>query len=304
MKTASKAECVEILSVDLLNLYRPLVEDLKSFTRSLRLELGWHYLLDLAWILARLDLDRDKLILDAGAGTGVLQWYLAQQGATVISVDRTSRSNLPLRFRRQFRVEGLRQPDLLPDSQAFFRGFRRDTQGNGNTGLVKKLTVQGRELASYLLASPSKGCVKIYNQNLSNLEDIGTAEVDAVVAVSALEHNSPQGLQAVVAELMRILKPGGQLLATLVAARDEDTWHEPSQAWCYTDTSLKRIFDLPAAAPSNYGQFDSLFTSLRDCAELRDGLARFYFNSGSKGMPWGKWDPEYQPVGVCRIKTL
>ncbi len=31
-------------------------------------------------------------MLDAGAGTGVLQWYLAQQGAAVISVDRMSRA--------------------------------------------------------------------------------------------------------------------------------------------------------------------------------------------------------------------
>lgn len=299
---APRSECVEILSVELLDRQRVLVEDLKAFTRSLGLELGWHYLLDLSWILARLDLDRNMVILDAGAGTGVLQWYLAQQGATVISVDRTSRSNLPLRFRRRFRVQAVRPSDLLPDAQAFIHGFHRDTQGNVRRGLLRKVSIQSRELAAYLLANPSNGCVKIYSQDLSDLRDIGTATIDAVVAVSALEHNTPEGLVAVVAELMRVLKPGGQLLATLVASRDGDTWHEPSQAWCYTDLSLKRIFNLPAAAPSNYSQYDSLFASLRDCAELRDGLASFYYKSGSKGMPWGKWDPEYQPVGVSKIK--
>ena len=37
-------------------------------------------------------------------------------------------------------------------------------------------------------------------------------------------------------------------------------------------------------------------------AELRDNLASFYFRSGDNGMPWGKWDPQYQPVGVCKVK--
>jgi SAM-dependent methyltransferase len=127
--------------------------------------------------------------------------------------------------------------------------------------------------------------------------------VDEVVSVSALEHNPAEGLHLVVGELLRVLKPGGLLLATLTAARDQDSWHEPSSGWCYTDESLRRLFDLPIDTPSNYSQYDALFTRLRDCAELRDGLAKFYSKSGSAGMPWGVWDPQYQPVGVCKVKT-
>ena len=36
---------------------------------------------------------------------------------------------------------------------------------------------------------------------------------------------------------------------------------------------------------------------------VRDNLARFYFQSGDNGMPWGKWDPQYQSVGVRKIKS-
>ena len=54
--------------------------------------------------------------MDAGAGTGILQWYLAEQGAEVLSVDRGSRGDLPLRFRRRFNVQGLRPQDLAPAS--------------------------------------------------------------------------------------------------------------------------------------------------------------------------------------------
>ena len=299
----SSGECIEILSVELLDQHRPLVENLKKFSRSVGLELGWHYLLDLVWIITRLDLIPDKNLLDAGAGTGVLQWYLVQQGATVISVDRMSRAALPLRFRRRFRVQGLRTEDLLPTLQVFLAGFRRETAGTSQRSGVWRLPVQCRELAGYLLSIPVKGSLRIYNQDLSNLEGIRAESVDAVVAISALEHNSQEGLRLVVKELMRLLKPGGKLIATLVAGKEKEVWHEPSQAWCYTDESLKKIFDLPEETPTNYSQYDLLFAGLRDCAELRDGLARFYFKSGSTGMPWGKWDPQYQPVGVCKIKA-
>lgn len=305
MKSAnapSSGDCVEILSVELLDQYRPLVDNLKSFSRSVGLELGWHYLLDLIWIITRLDLHTAKNLLDAGAGTGVLQWYLAQQGAAVVSVDRTSRASLPLRFRRRFRVEGLRKEDLLPAHQVFWAGFRRGLNGTEHKGELRRFIVQFRELAGYYFSKPVHGCVKIYNQDLSKLEDIRTESVDAVVAVSALEHNSQSDLHLVIKELLRIIKPGGKLIATLVAGKNKDFWHEPSQAWCFTDESLKQIFDLPEETRSNYSQYDSLFESLRDCAELRYGLAKFYSNSGTSGMPWGKWDPQYQPVGVCKIK--
>jgi ubiquinone/menaquinone biosynthesis C-methylase UbiE len=123
-----------------------------------------------------------------------------------------------------------------------------------------------------------------------------------VVAVSALEHNNPQDLKTVIAELLRVIKPGGMLLATLCAARDEDWFHDASQGWCYTADSLQDIFDLAVDTPNNYNRYDELFDELRNCAELRENLAAFYSRSGDNGMPWGLWDPQYQPVGVCKVK--
>jgi SAM-dependent methyltransferase len=165
-----------------------------------------------------------------------------------------------------------------------------------------KASRQAQDMLSMAHLRRGTGKVVIYNQDLGDLADIQDNSLDAVVAVSALEHNSPDGLEKVVVELMRVLKPGGKLLATLCAARDQDWWHEPSKGWCYTDSSLRQIFCLPADLPSNYYRYDELFAALYHCNELRDNLAKFYFHSGDNGMPWGKWNPEYQPVGVCKVK--
>jgi ubiquinone/menaquinone biosynthesis C-methylase UbiE len=289
-------ERIEILSVDLLDKERQTVDELKRLARSLGLEFGWHYLLDLAWIISQLGSPTGKRIMDAGAGTGVMQWYLAERGAEVLSVDRASRADLPLRFRRRFRADGLRAQDLLPASQAFKKKML------GSDKLRAKIASQARDLADLTQASRTAGKVTIYNQDLKSLTDIPDDSLEAVVAVSALEHNTPQDLELVVEELLRVLKPGGVLLATLGAAQSQDWFHEPSQGWCYSEASLRRCFKLPAGTPSNYDQYTELFAALVGCAELRDDLASFYYRSGDNGMPWGIWDPQYQPVGVLKVK--
>jgi ubiquinone/menaquinone biosynthesis C-methylase UbiE len=294
---------IEIPSVTLLDENCLTVKALKQLAQSLGLEFGWHYLLDLTWVIQNMREGigslEGKFILDAGAGTGMMQWFVATQGAEVLSVDRGSRADLPVRFRRRFNVAGLRQgaePDLLPASRLFSNSLANITSH------PKQVLKQANEYLETIGASKAPGRILIYNQDLKNLVDVLDNSVDAVVAISSLEHNPPQDLPEVVTELMRVLKPGGILLATLCAAPDRDWYHEPSAGWCYTERTLRRSFNLPENTPANYAQYDELFTSLRNCAELRDNLADFYSKSGDNGMPWGKWDPQYQPVGVCKIK--
>lgn len=291
---------LEILSVNLLDLHRPLVNELRALARRLRLEFGWHYLLDLAWLLSNLDMDRTENAIDAGAGEGIMQWYLAAKDVDVISVDRGSRANLGLWFRANFSVEGLRPNDLSSNWHAAKFNVR------DASGVLAKVKVCFRNALSFgrmLFPPRGDGRVFIYNQDLQTLRDIEDESVDAVVALSALEHNTPEGLREVVAELMRVLKVGGKLLATLGAASDEDWFHEPSKGWNYSEASMREIFALDTDVKSNYDQHDELMAALKDCAELRDNLAGFYNQSGDNGMPWGVWDPQYIPVGVCKVKV-
>jgi SAM-dependent methyltransferase len=291
---------IEILSADLLNQERSRVEALRRLAGSLNIEFGWHYLLDLTWILKHQGTIRNMRFLDAGAGTGVIQWYLADQGAKVISVDRESRAELPGRFRRQFNVQGLRQGDLFPDDGLFGDLRRGGVKGLGSA--LKSKIQNGFQRRERHEDGDYPGQVTIYNQDLSNLVDIEDASIDAIVAVSSLEHNSPEDLKRVVVELIRVLKPGSALFATLAAGKDKDWFHDPSNGWCYSEATLRQVFELPAEIQSNYDQYDNLFERLRSNEELRNNLASFYFRSGNNGMPWGKWNPQYQPIGICKVK--
>ena len=247
-------DTIEILSVSLLDQNRPLVEELKGLAASLGIGLGWHYLLDLSWIISRLGPLAGRKVMDAGAGTGLMQWYLAGKGAEVISVDRSSRAALSLHYRARYRVEGLRPEDLLPPSAVLSANVK--SAPNLPARLVRLAKGSAGVLAVSLAGNFSSGRgggkaagrVRIYNQDLTSLSEIPTASLDTVVAVSALEHNPPENLARVVAELMRVLKPGGALLATLGAGRDRDWFHQPSRGWNYTDATLRRLFSLPESA--------------------------------------------------------
>ncbi len=295
------ADKIEILPVSLLESEKTTINELKILAKELKLEFGWHYLLDLSWIIGNLDQIDGQKMIDAGAGTGVMQWYLANEGATVISIDRESRANLSPRFRRRFNVEGLREDDFQERSKY---------PNNVSQSSLKMRMANFVDAVSYETKAFTKsegkrdtGIVFIYNQDLTELADISENSIDAIVAVSSLEHNSPEGLEEVIAELLRVLKPGGALLATLGAANGEDWYHEPSQGWCYSEATLRRIFDIPKDVQSNFDQYDQLFDALRDNRELKENLASFYFRSGDNGMPWGEWDPKYQPVGIVKIKA-
>jgi ubiquinone/menaquinone biosynthesis C-methylase UbiE len=291
---------IEILSVPLLDTERQLVEQMRQVSQELSLGLGWHYLLDLSWAAQQLNPTHGMRVMDAGAGMGIMQWWLAEQGVEVISVDRQSRRNLPMSLRQRYRIQGWRKEDLAPRPNLF--DFLPSLTPRRWHLYPQKLITSLRQLRCEPEIASDSGTVFIYNHDLMSLTDIPDESVDAVVSISALEHNSPNELRDCIAELMRVLKPGGKLIATLGAAKYQDWFHEPSKGWCYTEGTLRDIFELNPDCSSNYDQYDELFKALCNCTELRDKLADLYFKSGNNGMPWGIWDPKYQSVGVVKVK--
>ena len=293
---------IEIFDSEILNTYQPLVEDFNALSRELHIGLGWHYLLDLSWAAQQLNPTQGMQVMDAGAGRGVMQWWLAEQGVDVISADRVTRRNFPMNFRQRYRIQGMREEDWAPKTDLY--NFLPSPSPLRWHLYPQKLITSIRQLRYKPEIDPVRGTVYIYNHDLKSMSDIPDESVDAIVSISALEHNPHDELKDCVAELMRVLKPDGKLIATIAAARGEDWFHEPSKGWCYSEVTLREIFALSSNCPSNYDRYDELFESLRNCNELRDNLADSYFQSGNNGMPWGIWDPKYQPVGVVKIKQF
>jgi SAM-dependent methyltransferase len=297
-------EMIELLSISLLDDQRGLVREFKDISNRLVIPLGWHYLLDLTWAAQQLQMVQGMKIMDAGASMGIMQWWLVSKGIDVLSVDLNDRSSLDPRFRNWCTVKGLRTSDLQPLAKTLFRDLippRHLWSPHNWPRLIYRIL--SRVLSRQQSPPAGHGMVTIYNQDLSNMPDIPDASVDAVVSISALEHNKPDTLPAIVKELMRVIKPGGKLVATLGAAKERDWFHVPSKGWCYTEASLRAIFELMDDCPSNYSHYNYLFEALRNCEELRKGLAEFYYKSGNNGMPWGIWDPQYQSVGIVKIKN-
>ncbi len=81
---------LELLSPSLLAKDPEKVREVELLQRALWREIGWHYLVDLVWVLqiiGTLGLPSGAKILDAGAGRGLLQYLLAARGYEVTSVD-------------------------------------------------------------------------------------------------------------------------------------------------------------------------------------------------------------------------
>jgi len=262
---------LELLEVGLLDKLRPLVEEFRALTLDLGLVVGWHYLLDQAWLADRLGDVRGKTVLDAGAGMGTMQWWLAGRGARVISVDLLPRRRVPEQFFKRYRISGL-TPSDIPET-----------------------------IPKPHPAVSFPGEVLLHTADLAQMPAVPDESVDIVASISSLEHNERDKLPGVIAELERVLKPGGRMLVTLSATGGADYYHQPSKGWVLSEATLRSLFGL-SNLPSNFDRFDAVFQALKGCRELTDNLHPFYFKSGENGMPWGKWNPQYMPVGIERVK--
>lgn len=94
-------EKIEILGLELFNTLKEEISFVERIKVSLETGIGWHYYLDLAWIINNVThLPRGALILDAGAGVGLAQFILAEMGYNVISSDFSNRNFLKKNFDR------------------------------------------------------------------------------------------------------------------------------------------------------------------------------------------------------------
>jgi SAM-dependent methyltransferase len=324
---------IEILSMDYFSSYRKETEFVERLKECLGKEIGWHYLLDLAWIMREVrSLKQGSLVMDAGGGNGLTQLILSEMGYNVINADFSnpvlsqnvndrygnimSYLNNPgdVKYDNRY-TRHLNQAHNIPIDQRGSVGHEDYPQNRDEVlsyiGKKKKpaknlLLPEKRGAIPYYLKNnvdEKCGSVFLYKCDLKNMELIPDNFLDGIVSISALEHNDHEDFRKCVKELLRVIKPGGKLAITICASQDDDWFHEASKGWCYSETSLRALFQLSSDVPSNFSEKDELFRKLREQDnELYKRLASFHFKSGKNGMPWGVWDPSYQPVGVVKIK--
>lgn len=289
---------INFLPISLLE-NKKIIKEIDRTNKILGLGLGWHYYLDLIWIINEIEssgLKKGATILDAGAGIGTLQFLLSQRGYNVISVDFAPRKFSSI-MKLTHPIDEQNNVDVFEHD---YIDLITKPKSNNNTRLITKLLrLLDVGFINLLLKKISyKNSMKTFCLDMTNMNKIQTDSVDAVVSLSAIEHVDKDKIPLAVSEMNRVIKNGGLLCITTSAGETADWFHEPSKGWCFGDTTLSELFNINNIDWSDYSSY---LASLKTNSFLRDHLHPFYKESSDNGMPWGVWDPKYVPVGIRKF---
>ena len=299
---------IELLSPDILTKYPEWLNDLDFLSAGLFKEFGWHYPVDIVWILSeleRLGLKKGSTILDAGAGNGILQYLLSYYGYHVISVDFSPRKRqlipaliFPLEEDKQdVKFENAYVDHIVEVSRLrykvrrlyFMIKYRKINPFSFLKLLYYKLTSQYHP-----------GKISMYCANVLDMSDIPSQSIDAVVSLSAVEHMSPDDIPQALIEFERVVKPGGGIVVSTSASKDTDWFHTPSKGWCFSKKSLSKLFGLENDSAFVFEDYERILSGYNESKALKKRLSSVYFASSRNGMPLGNWAPQYLPVGIVK----
>ena len=269
----------QLLSTNLLNDHQKLKE-IDHWLRVMDRPQGWHYDMDIIWLLQELEksgLKKGDTIVDAGGGMGVTQFILAARGFNVISLD-FSKREYPLQANGIFDIQ-------LPSNESL--NYTHEYMGSVNYGTepVANLNNKKESNSSLVYKTLMKGPVHTLNtiknlmrkrhNNVLNLREksldhtnfgkikfiraafheipLEDMSVDALVSVSAIEHADQALMEQNISEMKRIVKEGGPLLITTSANdNDKDTYHNKTLGWCYSINSLSRMASINVLVKFDY----------------------------------------------------
>lgn len=289
-----------LLHTDLLQKNK-LLNEVLYWKNLFRSQIGWHYMLDLVWKLERIDslsLPKGALIMDAGAGYGLIQYILAARGFNVVSVDFFPRKiTWPKNW--IFQMEMMNQEKFEDDYILF---LQEKSDGKGIKSFlyeIKKIVLNYHfKLIIETLKRTIHGKIIYYQANFKSLPDIASDSVDAIVSTSAVEHvRDLNDLKIAVAEFKRVLKKESPMFITTSASKDETWYFKPAEGWCFSESDLISIFQLNQPE-SDFSDYDRIYQDIFINDYLKKNIPRHYFHSPHGGLPFGKWDPKYIPVGI------
>jgi len=284
---------------------------------------GWHYDLDLIWILTsirEISLPRGSVIIDAGAGLGVAQFILASLGYNIISLDFTHRQTPPL-TKNIFTIKE-EQEGFAGKTHEYmqFMHYGQKARNTSSFLSIRKFlrALQQPDFIYYLLRSQLRNHVNLSNivekfRDHSHFGEIRFVRgefnhmplkdnvADLLISVSAFEHNTYEAMPGSVKEFCRVVKPGGSLLVTTSLAKEKDWYFEPSKGWNLTIDSLSTWFEIKNIVPFEY---DKSLQAIRESSALAARVPSFYKHNGKNGLPYGKLqEAQYVPVGIRKHIT-
>jgi len=252
---------IKLLEVSLLDDKKKLKE-ISYWLKVLNRPNGWHYDLDIIWVLKELDKANilpGSTIIDAGAGQGIMQYLLAARGYNVISLDFSPRTK-PRATRGIFNIIGNGNDDI--DYQHPYQEFisyglnpvMKKWQNMFKSGSIKKIPRIPKKLLSlityrifnsferFLKNHQSYGAIT-YLRAPFHAVPLESSSVDAVISLSAIEHADISLFDKNVEELQRLLKLQAPfLLTTSATVSNGNIYDEKTSGWCYSLSSLKKYF--------------------------------------------------------------
>lgn len=290
---------ISFLRPELLSSHRTKADSayVREVRRALNHQSGWHYPLDLVWIVGniRQAVPPGSTVLDVGAGRGLLQFLLAGLGYNVVSLDLVRR-NFGRRLCAYFSID-----DQQDSSENTTYAMHLSTSA-GRTSPVQGLLRYARTLAAAISGSSLRlyrnrrnhGSITLIVGDVTKRPHVQWS-VDAIVSLSALEHipDEREFLESI-RWIQAFHRP---YFITTSAAPGATWWHEPSKGWCFGPDTLAQVDSVPADWDAEY--HDAL-AAIKGDTYLKTHIPDMYTNNPHCGLPYGVWDPQYVPIGLSR----
>jgi ubiquinone/menaquinone biosynthesis C-methylase UbiE len=302
---------IELLSCKILAENEQVVNDIDLVRKGLFKDIGWHYYVDLVWVISwlqKMEIKPGATILDAGAGNGLLQYLLSYYGYNVLSVDFSPRRTNPLTI-LQFRIEKKKSTKVFSDS---YISHMRNLSNFKFTGKKLGSFIKNGQLnimsmiklfVRIYFGRSRSGKILLYQADMRNMNEIPENTIDAIVSVSAIEHLEFDSIKLAINEFTRVLKQNHPMIISTSASKYHDWYHQPSQGWCLSLETLSSLFAFGDEYANAFDDFDDVMSEYRNNSFLKEHMASIYRISRNNGMPEGVWEPEYIPVGIVTTKN-
>ncbi len=282
-------------------------------------QIGWHYVMDLVWIYSKAkSWPRNMKVLDAGGGRGPGQLLLAEMGFEVTNIDLWHVSPSPAwKDRYKIKIKTL-DSYVSTTYRDHLINESSESSGGVKASLKTLMSVACPEILEKWQSLKARtyhkpldhwrsywhqdrypvGRIEWITGNLCHLPEIPKGNFDAVISLSSLEHIPIETLEQGLKEICRVLKDNAHWAVTTSGTEKSETWfHEPSKGLCFSASDLNKYFN---AIEMRATEPELILEKYRHSEYLEKNIAESYKKSGNNGMPWGVWNPQYFPVGICQ----